>query len=77
MEAGEFALVIGAGPIGLTVVQFAIEAGAQVIVLDINPKRLEFCRKQLGAPFVINAAVENPLEALKQDYRGRSADRGF
>jgi 2-desacetyl-2-hydroxyethyl bacteriochlorophyllide A dehydrogenase len=66
VEAGEFALVIGAGPIGLTAVQFAIEAKAQVIVLDINPKRLEFCREHLGVPHLINATVDNPLEALKQ-----------
>ena len=70
VEAGEFTLVIGAGPIGLAVVQFAIEAGAQVIVLDINPKRLEFCREQLEAPHVINAAREDPLEALKQITSG-------
>jgi 2-desacetyl-2-hydroxyethyl bacteriochlorophyllide A dehydrogenase len=65
VETGEFALVIGAGPIGLSVVQFAIAAGAKVIVLDINPKRLEFCREQLGAPFSIDARVEDPLDALK------------
>jgi 2-desacetyl-2-hydroxyethyl bacteriochlorophyllide A dehydrogenase len=70
VDAGEFALVVGVGPIGLTVVQFAIEAGAQVIVLDVNPKRLEFCREKLGAPFAINAAVENPLEALKSITAG-------
>jgi 2-desacetyl-2-hydroxyethyl bacteriochlorophyllide A dehydrogenase len=66
LAAGEFALVIGAGPIGLGVVQFAIEAGAQVIVLDINQKRLEFCREQLGAPHVINANSEDPIKALGQ-----------
>jgi 2-desacetyl-2-hydroxyethyl bacteriochlorophyllide A dehydrogenase len=66
VAAGEFALVIGAGPIGLTVVQFAIEAGAQVIVLDVNPKRLEFCREHLGVPHLINSAVDNPLAALKE-----------
>jgi 2-desacetyl-2-hydroxyethyl bacteriochlorophyllide A dehydrogenase len=70
VEAGEFALVIGAGPIGLAVVQFAIEAGAQVIVLDINPNRLEFCREKLGAPFSINAALSNPLEVLKEITAG-------
>jgi 2-desacetyl-2-hydroxyethyl bacteriochlorophyllide A dehydrogenase len=70
VEAGEFALVIGAGPIGLAVVQFAIEAGTQVIVLDINQKRLEFCREQLGAPHVINAASKDPLEAVKQITSG-------
>jgi 2-desacetyl-2-hydroxyethyl bacteriochlorophyllide A dehydrogenase len=70
VEAGEFALVIGAGPIGLTVVQFAIEAGAEVIVLDINPKRLEFCRQQFGATRLINAAVDKPLETLRQMTSG-------
>jgi 2-desacetyl-2-hydroxyethyl bacteriochlorophyllide A dehydrogenase len=70
LEADGFALVIGAGPIGLAVVQFAIEAGTQVIVLDINQKRLEFCREQLGASHVINAASEDPLEALKHITSG-------
>ncbi|MBV9489126.1 MAG: zinc-binding alcohol dehydrogenase family protein [Verrucomicrobia bacterium] len=65
LEAGEFVLVIGAGPIGLAVVQFAIEAAAQAIVLDVNPKRLDFCREQLGVPHAVNAARENPLETLK------------
>ena len=50
LESNEFVLVIGAGPIGLGVVQFAIEAGAQVIVLDISPQRLEFCRSRLNVP---------------------------
>ena len=66
VEAGEFVLVIGAGPIGLTVVQFAIEAGAEVIVLDINPQRLSFCREQLGVNHLINASVDRPFEALQQ-----------
>jgi 2-desacetyl-2-hydroxyethyl bacteriochlorophyllide A dehydrogenase len=70
VESGEFVLVVGAGPIGLTVVQFAIEAGAQVIVLDVNSKRLEFCREHLGAPHLINPAVDNPLTALKEITSG-------
>src|SRR3984957_1748475 len=70
LEAGEFVLVIGARPIGLTVVQFAIEAGAEVSVLDINPRRLEFCRAQLAVPHLINAAIEDPLEALKRVSSG-------
>jgi 2-desacetyl-2-hydroxyethyl bacteriochlorophyllide A dehydrogenase len=70
VEPGEFVLVIGAGPIGLAVMQFAIEARTQVMVLDINQKRLEFCREQLSVPYVINAANENPLEALKRITSG-------
>jgi 2-desacetyl-2-hydroxyethyl bacteriochlorophyllide A dehydrogenase len=66
LKGGEFALVIGAGPIGLSVVQFAMEAGAQVIVLDVNASRLEFCRRQLGVAHVVRAAEEDPLAALRR-----------
>lgn len=64
VEAGEFVLVIGAGPIGLATMQFAIEKGAQVIVLDINESRIEFCQKQLGVQHAINGANENVIHAL-------------
>lgn len=44
LEPGETVLVIGAGPIGLAVIQFAVVAGARVIAMDVNPERLEFSR---------------------------------
>jgi threonine dehydrogenase-like Zn-dependent dehydrogenase len=44
IEPGEWALVIGAGPIGLATMQFAGLAGARVIALDVNADRLAFCR---------------------------------
>jgi 2-desacetyl-2-hydroxyethyl bacteriochlorophyllide A dehydrogenase len=64
VEHGEFALVIGAGPIGLATVQFATEAGARVIVLDVNEGRLDFCRRQLGVSNTINASEGTTVEAL-------------
>lgn len=70
VEPGEFALVIGAGPIGLAVAQFAVEARAKVIMQDINAARLEFCRLQLRVPHTINAAEEVPLDALKRITSG-------
>jgi 2-desacetyl-2-hydroxyethyl bacteriochlorophyllide A dehydrogenase len=53
IEAGEFALVVGAGPIGLSVIQFAQLAGAKVLALDVNQERLEFAR----AHFSLEAAI--------------------
>jgi 2-desacetyl-2-hydroxyethyl bacteriochlorophyllide A dehydrogenase len=70
LEKGEFVLVIGAGPIGLGVTQFAIEAGAQVIVLDINAQRLEFCRSRLSVPYTVDASRENALDALVEITAG-------
>jgi 2-desacetyl-2-hydroxyethyl bacteriochlorophyllide A dehydrogenase len=66
LEAGEFALVIGAGPIGLSVTQFAQLAGARVIVLDVNDARLDFCRRQLGVEHTLPAgdAVTDELRLL-------------
>ena len=58
LQAGEFALVIGAGPIGLAVIQFAQLAGATVIVMDINQDRLDFCRHQFKVDWTIAAGKE-------------------
>lgn len=44
VEPGEWTLVIGAGPIGLGVMQFARRAGGRVIALDLSRERLQFCR---------------------------------
>lgn len=66
VERGEFVLVIGAGPIGLAAMQFAVEKAARVIVLDINEARLSFCREKLGVAHAINGAKENTLEVLKE-----------
>jgi 2-desacetyl-2-hydroxyethyl bacteriochlorophyllide A dehydrogenase len=55
VQAGEFVLVIGAGPIGLGTMAFARIAGARVIALDINDARLQFCQNKLGVEHVLNA----------------------
>lgn len=44
----ENVLIVGAGPIGLSAALFAKLAQARVIVLDVNPDRLAFCRETLG-----------------------------
>jgi 2-desacetyl-2-hydroxyethyl bacteriochlorophyllide A dehydrogenase len=51
---GEFVLVMGAGPIGLAAMQFAHRAGAQVIAVDLNTRRLQFCRNHLGVLYAID-----------------------
>lgn len=48
VEPGENVLVIGAGPIGLSTMQFAYLVGARVSVLEISAWRREFCRRHLG-----------------------------
>jgi alcohol dehydrogenase len=45
---GEHLLIIGAGPIGLAVLEFARLAEADVSMMDMNADRLEFCRRVYG-----------------------------
>lgn len=51
---GEFALVIGAGPIGLGTTQFAALDGARVIAMDVADSRLEQAAEQPGIEFVVD-----------------------
>lgn len=48
LEPGEQVLVIGAGPIGLGTAAFAQLAGAEVTMLEMNDRRVEFCQRHLG-----------------------------
>ncbi|NOV02458.1 zinc-binding alcohol dehydrogenase family protein [Paenibacillus planticolens] len=63
LRAGETALVIGAGPIGLGVMILAKLFGANVIAMDINDERLAFCRKWAGVDHTVNA-LQQPKEQL-------------
>ena len=47
-QKGEHTLVIGAGPIGLSVIEFLRLAGAQITVLDLAPSRLKFAKETMG-----------------------------
>ncbi|AKD54646.1 zinc-binding alcohol dehydrogenase family protein [Spirosoma radiotolerans] len=70
VQPREFVLVVGAGPIGLGIMEFARIAGATVIALDINEARLTFCREKLNVPFTINAASANVHEELRSITNG-------
>jgi 2-desacetyl-2-hydroxyethyl bacteriochlorophyllide A dehydrogenase len=61
----DFILVIGAGPIGLSVIQFAKVTGATLAVMDVSDTRLEFCRQQLGVIHTLKPGA-TAGEALKQ-----------
>jgi len=68
-EEGEPALVIGAGPIGLGVIQAAKARGAMVIAMDISRERLEFCHRHLGVEHTVNAQ-DKALDALLEITSG-------
>ena len=65
-KPGEHVLVIGAGPIGLSVIEFARLSGARTIVMDMNEQRLAFVREIMGVPDTILLAPGGEAAALEQ-----------
>jgi len=75
VTAEETVLVIGAGPIGLSAIEFARLAGARVIVADMVPARLEFVRDRLGIPDVLTSTgTAADLDAVHAATGGRMAE---
>src|SRR5438477_347192 len=74
-RAGETVLVIGAGPIGLSVVEFARLSGARTIVMDMNNQRLAFMREKMGVPATILTKGDGEkLARLSELTTGQLAD---
>src|SRR5262245_5565601 len=54
-RADEIVLVVGAGPIGLSVIEFARLAGSRIVVMDLNGERLRFAREKMGVAETIHS----------------------
>ncbi|WP_430928712.1 zinc-dependent alcohol dehydrogenase [Polaribacter marinivivus] len=75
LKKGETAVVLGGGPIGLLVAMVAKEAGAQVIISEVNPKRIAKA-KELG--FDAQSPIDVDLvQYVKEKTEGRLADVVF
>ncbi len=60
LEPSELVLVAGLGPIGLAIAQFALLAGARVLVADLRPERLELCARHLAIAGIWPAQPADP-----------------
>ena len=74
MKGGETALVIGAGMIGLLILQAAkASGGARVFVTDVDASRLEMARS-LGADAIIDSSRESLPARVQQLTLTRGVD---
>jgi 2-desacetyl-2-hydroxyethyl bacteriochlorophyllide A dehydrogenase len=71
--AGEDVLVVGAGPIGLGLMRFAALAGARVISMDVNRRRLDVCRT-LGVEDLVDGTSEDAEARVRELTGGRMPD---
>lgn len=72
VQAGEWVAVHGTGGIGMAAMLLAKMLGAQVVVVDVVPEKLEQALA-LGADAAVNAASEDVVAAI-QDLSGGGAD---
>lgn len=70
VSAGEYVLILGAGPIGLALLEVARARGARPVVADILPARLEFA-KSLGAETL--PADDQMLSRVLEQTNGEGA----
>ena len=68
MQAGDRALIVGAGPIGLGAALFAARTGAHLTVMDRDPERLAAAAAMLGSVTSITADAD--AEARIADLTG-------
>ena len=72
LEAGDEALVIGAGGVGAFLIYAAARAGAKVVACDLDAARLEIA-DALGAAEVVQAEADTPLAELARSLVGKPA----
>ena len=72
-QAGETVLIIGAGPIGLSALEFAKLSGADVIVMDVTDRRLAFVRERMGVADTI-LGTGDAEDAVAERTSGRMCD---
>jgi L-iditol 2-dehydrogenase len=70
---GQTVLVVGQGPIGLLLMQLARWAGADVVVSDTMPDRLEVARR-LGAAIALDPTKDDVVKETRTASGGRGAD---
>jgi len=74
IKVGDTVAIIGAGPIGLILLQLVRMAGASTVIqTDMEETRLELAKK-LGADYTINIRSEDPVEAASGLTGGYGAD---
>jgi L-iditol 2-dehydrogenase len=72
VKPSEYALVVGAGPIGMMHVQLLHMAGATVFLNDISAERLEACKKIL--PYITTYHGDDLAGFVMEKTHGRGLD---
>jgi propanol-preferring alcohol dehydrogenase len=64
-RSSDLVAVFGVGGLGHLAIQYAAIAGGRVVAVDLIEEKLELAR-ELGAEFTVNAAHDDPIEAIQK-----------
>jgi propanol-preferring alcohol dehydrogenase len=64
-RSSDLVAVFGVGGLGHLAIQYAAIAGGRVVAVDLVDEKLELARR-LGAEFTVNAANEDPVDAIQR-----------
>jgi L-iditol 2-dehydrogenase len=73
---GSFVVILGCGITGSFLLQYALLKGAEVLVTDIDDRKLSIA-KQLGVSHTLNPRREDPAAGVRELTGGRGADFVF
>jgi L-iditol 2-dehydrogenase len=70
-------VIIGAGPIGLSLLDLVNIAGAKGIIIDVIDNPLKFAEKTIGAYETINSTKVDPVKRVMELTDGMGTDKVF
>ena len=73
VKKDDYVFIMGAGPIGLCILQYAKYKGAICIISDLDKDRLETAKK-LGADYILNAGQVDVIEEVFKLTHGTGAN---
>ncbi len=76
IEAGDFTVVFGAGPIGCMHIRIArgVHQVGKVVLVDINAERLQMSAEAVQPDYLINSAEQDVVAKVLELTDGRGAD---
>lgn len=72
-DPGDWAVIIGAGPIGILAAQTLVAWGVNTVITDLADPRLDFARQYTGAT-VVDVKRADPVQKVLELTKGQGAD---
>jgi 2-desacetyl-2-hydroxyethyl bacteriochlorophyllide A dehydrogenase len=73
-DPGDWAVIIGAGPIGILAAQILRSWGVNTIITDLADARLAFAHEYTNGAIVVDVKKDDPVQVVMDHTHGKGAD---